>query len=160
LPNSFAPEKLLKNAPMKSFVANRSRFAFSDFAPFARLGSKRLTQKENWVISATCDSFGVAKHRGSDGWLWVTINHIFLMTLRFSQGREASPSAGVIDSQPAFVTMYLGIGSGWQFGDRRCLVILSWRAGSSPVGSVAGYLTEALGAVEGWAAAGISGGAG
>jgi transposase len=39
-----------------------------------------------------------------DSGLWVTINHLFLMTLRLSEGREASPSAGVIDSQSVKTT--------------------------------------------------------
>jgi len=39
-----------------------------------------------------------------DSGLWVTINHMFLMTLRLSEGREASPSAGVIDSQSVKTT--------------------------------------------------------
>ncbi len=34
-----------------------------------------------------------------DGGLWATINHLLLMTCRLAAGREASPSAGVIDSQ-------------------------------------------------------------
>ena len=39
-----------------------------------------------------------------DSGLWMTINHTFLMTLRLSEGREASPSAGVIDSQSVKTT--------------------------------------------------------
>jgi transposase len=39
-----------------------------------------------------------------DSGLWTTINHLFLMTLRESVGREASPSAGVIDSQSVKTT--------------------------------------------------------
>lgn len=39
-----------------------------------------------------------------DSGLWQTINHLFLMTLRESVGRDASPSAGVIDSQSVKTT--------------------------------------------------------
>lgn len=39
-----------------------------------------------------------------DSGLWATINHLFLMTLRETAGREASPSAGVIDSQSVKTT--------------------------------------------------------
>jgi transposase len=39
-----------------------------------------------------------------DSGLWATINHLFLMTLREAVGREASPSAGVIDSQSVKTT--------------------------------------------------------
>ena len=34
-----------------------------------------------------------------DSSLWSTINHLLLMAVRLADGREASPSAGVIDSQ-------------------------------------------------------------
>ena len=34
-----------------------------------------------------------------DSELWSTINHLLLMDVRLAVGREASPSAGVIDSQ-------------------------------------------------------------
>ena len=36
--------------------------------------------------------------------LWSTINHLLLMTVRVAAGREASPSAGVIDSQSVKTT--------------------------------------------------------
>ena len=39
-----------------------------------------------------------------DSGLWSTINHLLLMTLRLADGREASPSAGVIDSQSVKTT--------------------------------------------------------
>ena len=39
-----------------------------------------------------------------DNGLWLTINHMLLMTARVLQGREASPSAGVIDSQSVKTT--------------------------------------------------------
>jgi transposase len=39
-----------------------------------------------------------------DNGLWLTINHMLLMTAREMQGREASPSAGVIDSQSVKAT--------------------------------------------------------
>jgi len=39
-----------------------------------------------------------------DSGLWQTINHYLLMTLRVAEGREASPSAGVIDSQSVKTT--------------------------------------------------------
>jgi len=39
-----------------------------------------------------------------DSGLWQTINHYLLMDLRVAQGREASPSAGVIDSQSVKTT--------------------------------------------------------
>lgn len=39
-----------------------------------------------------------------DNGLWLTINHILLMAMREAQGREASPSAGVIDSQSVKTT--------------------------------------------------------
>jgi transposase len=39
-----------------------------------------------------------------DNGLWLTLNHVLLMTWREAQGREASPSAGVIDSQSVKTT--------------------------------------------------------
>ncbi len=39
-----------------------------------------------------------------DSGVWTTINHLLLMTLRLAAGREASPSAGVIDSQSVKTT--------------------------------------------------------
>jgi putative transposase len=39
-----------------------------------------------------------------DSGVWTTINHLFLMTLRLAAGREASPSAGVIDRQSVKTT--------------------------------------------------------
>jgi transposase len=39
-----------------------------------------------------------------DSGLWKTVNHLFLMILREAAGREASPSAGVIDSQSVKTT--------------------------------------------------------
>jgi transposase len=39
-----------------------------------------------------------------DSGLWTTINHVLLMAVRFADGREASPSAGVIDSQSVKTT--------------------------------------------------------
>lgn len=39
-----------------------------------------------------------------DSGLWSTINHLLLMDVRLAAGREASPSAGVIDSQSVKTT--------------------------------------------------------
>ena len=39
-----------------------------------------------------------------DSGLWQTINHYLLMAIRVAEGREASPSAGVIDSQSVKTT--------------------------------------------------------
>jgi transposase len=39
-----------------------------------------------------------------DSGLWSTINHLLLMAVRVAAGREASPSAGVIDSQSVKTT--------------------------------------------------------
>ena len=39
-----------------------------------------------------------------DNGLWLSLNHILLMAVREGQGREASPSAGVIDSQSVKTT--------------------------------------------------------
>jgi len=39
-----------------------------------------------------------------DNGLWLTINHTLLMMAREADGREASPSAGVIDSQSVKTT--------------------------------------------------------
>ena len=39
-----------------------------------------------------------------DSGLWKTINHLLLMALRLAAGREASPGAGVIDSQSVKTT--------------------------------------------------------
>lgn len=43
-----------------------------------------------------------------DGELWSTINHLLLMAVRLAAGREASPSAGVIDSQSVKTTESAG----------------------------------------------------
>ena len=39
-----------------------------------------------------------------DNGLWQKINHVLLMALREAEGREASPSAGIIDSQSVKTT--------------------------------------------------------
>lgn len=39
-----------------------------------------------------------------DNGLWLTINHTLLMTAREAEGREALPSAGVVDSQSVKTT--------------------------------------------------------
>lgn len=39
-----------------------------------------------------------------DNGLWLTVNHILLMAMREQQGRDASPTAGVIDSQSVKTT--------------------------------------------------------
>lgn len=39
-----------------------------------------------------------------DSGIWARINHLLLMTLRLAAGRQASPSAGVIDSQSVKTT--------------------------------------------------------
>ena len=43
-------------------------------------------------------------HAWRDSGVWQTINHYLLMDLRVAEGREASPSAGAIDSQSAHTT--------------------------------------------------------
>ena len=43
-------------------------------------------------------------YRWRDGGLWPNINHALVMLARETQGREASPSAGVIDSQSVKTT--------------------------------------------------------
>ena len=43
-------------------------------------------------------------YRWRDEGVWNTVNHLLLMTVREGMGREASPSAGVIDSQSVKTT--------------------------------------------------------
>ncbi|MFQ6024683.1 MAG: IS5 family transposase [Acidiferrobacterales bacterium] len=47
-----------------------------------------------------------------DDGTWARINHHLVMALREAEGREASPSAGVIDSQPAFAEAKLRLRAG------------------------------------------------
>jgi transposase len=46
-----------------------------------------------------------------DSWVWQTINHYLLMDLRVAEGREASPCAGVIDSQSVKTTKTVAHGA-------------------------------------------------
>ena len=47
-------------------------------------------------------------YRWRDDGVWQTINHSLLMRVREAAGREASPSAGVIDSQSVKTTETAG----------------------------------------------------
>ena len=49
-------------------------------------------------------AFGLLGHLWRDDGLWLTINHALLMIERQAEGREASPSAGVTDSQSVKTT--------------------------------------------------------
>jgi len=76
---------------------NRASFHCGEFSP------KTLVMSPFGFVGDS-ESFGLR-----DGGRWLTINHALLMEVREAAGREASPTAGIIDSQSVRTTGVGGV---------------------------------------------------